>query len=361
MKIGILTYHFSNNYGAVLQTYALMEQLRIMGHQPVIVDRTPIKTDLIHRLYQVLNSNSSIFWEKFRRFQMEFLRPKTESFYTDIAVIEQIDSYNFDAIIVGSDQIWRNTMCGHSYFLNFLPEDSTVRRISYAASFGTSEWNMNRPDTEIIKKLLHRFNDISVREYSGQKICKDIFGVEANIVLDPTMLHDSLFYQNRLLNGIPNEPSGRVVSYILGKGALSMVKAANNFAEKHGMAHHELYWLSKDLKDLHLANAITQSRHIRVEEWLNEIRDAEYIVTNSFHCAVFSILFRKPFVVIEYESGGNDRLHTLTHLLGIENKFVSLDNMEEGLKAHVNYDIVMLKLQSLREDSINYLTNALTI
>lgn len=361
MKVGILTYHFSNNYGAVLQAYALMEQLRLMGHEPMIVDRTPIKTDFLHRLYQIFNSNSSLYWTKFRQFQRDRLKPKTQPFYTDNEVADAIGSYNFDALIVGSDQIWRNTMCGHSYFLNFLPEDANIRRISYAASFGTSEWDTNRQDTRHIRDLLHRFNDISVREFSGQKICNDVFGVESRLVLDPTMLHDAGFYENSLLDGNPNKSSGRLVSYILGKAALPMVKSANMLAAKYGLGHHELYWLGKDLKALRLTNSVTQRHHITVDEWLREIRDAEYVVTNSFHCAVFSILFKKRFVVIEYESGGNDRLKTLTKQLGIDSKFVDIDHMNEGLSAEVDYYNVMSKLLSLRENSINYLSNALSV
>lgn len=361
MKVGILTYHFSNNYGAVLQAYALMEQLCLMGHEPMLVDRTPIKTDLLHRLYQIFNSNSSLYWTKFRQFQRDRLKPKTQPFYTDKEVADAIGLYNLDALIVGSDQIWRNTMCGHSYFLNFLSDASPVRRISYAASFGTSTWNTKRQDTELIRNLLHKFDRISVRENSGQKICNDVFDVESELVVDPTMLHEAKFYEDRILNAAPGNPSGRLVSYILGKAALSMVTTANSLAAKYSLEHHELYWLGKDLRGLKLTNILTQRHHITVEEWLSEIRDAEYVVTNSFHCAVFSILFKKKFVVLEYESGGNDRLITLLGELGIENRLCKPNtDLSHIIDAPIDYDSLMKKLVQLRNTSLDFLNNSLS-
>ncbi len=362
MNVGILTYHFSNNYGAVLQAYALTEKLRQLGHTPLIINRTPIKPDILHRLYRLFNSNSSWFWRGFRKSALQYLKPMTEPFYTDVDLACGIKRYPLDAIIVGSDQIWRNTMCGYSYFLNFLDENSPLKRISYAASFGISHWDTKRSDTQLIKDLLHRFDNISVRENSGIEILDKVFGVKsANLVLDPTMLHDAGFYEDNIIHKtVRVSPSGKVVSYILGKSAVNMVALANQFATDKELKHKDLYWLKKDLKKLGLLNFEGSQSHIHVEEWLREIRDAEYIVTNSFHCAVFSILFKKRFVVLEYELGGNDRLRTLLDSLNIGWHLCSTeDNISEVLERDTDYDMVFNRLSLLRDKSTDFIVNAL--
>ncbi len=361
MNVGILTYHFSNNYGAVLQAYALLEKLRQLGHSPLIINRTPIKPDLPHKLYRLLNSNSSWYWRRFSKFAQQYLQPITIPFYTDESLGRGISQYPLDAIIVGSDQIWRNTMCGYSYFLNFLEDNSSLMRISYAASFGISEWDLQRQDTKLIKDLLHRFDKISVRENTGIKILKNVFDVQsASLVLDPTLLHDADFYEDKVIRNSSSVFSGKVVSYILGKTALNMVLLANQFAVDKGLRHKELYWLKNDLKNLGLHNYEGNQAHIQVEEWLREIRDAEYIVTNSFHCAVFSILFKKKFVVLEYELGGNDRLRTLLDSLNLGWHICSTaDNISKILERDSDYDAVFRQLSLLRDRSIEFIVNAI--
>lgn len=360
MKTGILTYHFSNNYGAVLQAFALQNTLRNLGHEPIIIDRTPIKRDVLHCLYRVLNPNSSIYWHEFQKFAHARLQPITRPFYTDKQIAEGIKEYGLDAIVVGSDQIWRGTMCGHSYFLNFLSAESPTKRVSYAASFGKSIWDEERSDTKYIGDLLRQFDHISVRENSGVDICHNIFGVDARLVLDPTLLHDAGFYiySLQLPKSVPL--SGKVVSYILGSNAKNNVDLANRFAISKQIPQNELYWLSKDLRALNLQNISPRKRHATVEEWLNEIRGAEYVVTNSFHCAVFSILFRKNFVVMDYSLGGNDRLHTLFELLGIESRMAhDYDSMCRTLSTPINYDSIHLQLLHHRRVSIDFIKNAL--
>lgn len=363
MNIGILTYHFSNNYGAVLQTYALMEYLRKAnrgGYNVLIINRTPIKADVIHWLYRLLNSNSSLFWRKFHQFDKEMLRPITKPYYKDNEMAYVVEDYGLDAIIVGSDQIWRGTMCGHSYFLNFLHENAPVKRISYAASFGTSQWDTSRKDTEYIKALLGRFDSVSVRENTGVDICHDVFGIDAELVLDPTMLHDASFYEENVIGDSMRKPSGKVVSYILGKSALPMVAAANQFAASVGKVHNELYWLSKDLSGLKLSDYERHNCHITVPEWLKEVRDADYVITNSFHCVVFSILFQKQFVVVEYEVGGNDRLYTLLSALGLTERITgNLSAIGSILKRQIAYSNCNSRLDTLKARSKSFLSKAL--
>lgn len=360
MNIGILTYHFSNNYGAVLQTYALQERLRQLGHSTIIINRTPVKTDLIHKLYQIFNSNSTIFWRRFRNFGKKYLSSTTRPFYSDEQLRKGICDYSLDAVIVGSDQVWRGTMCGHSYFLTFLPEVSSVRRISYAASFGKSEWDKNRSDTSLIRDALQRFDHVSVRENTGVNICRDVFGIEAKLTLDPTLLHEASFYEQNIIKENNCGQPSKVVSYILGKAAIDMVKAANQYAQSTGLVHSELYWLDKDLRGLNLSNIESHKEHITVQKWLKEIKDAEYVITNSFHCAVFSILFRKKFVVLEYATGGNDRLVTLLSSIGLEKRIISsVDDINNTISDEIDYELCSDRLSELRNNSELFLHYAL--
>lgn len=265
-------------------------------------------------------------------------------------------SEKLDAVVVGSDQVWRWGMMGYNYFLDFV-NGKTTRKYAYAASFGLSHWTDNGLSTAQVARLLADFSAISVRERSGVTLCKRIFGVEATQVIDPTLLYDADFYEERLLKGYPRKSGMQVVSCILGEENLEQCKDISQWAGEHGLSYIDLYHTSCTFP------ALTQSEvkclHLSVQEWLDYIRCAEYVVTNSFHCTVFAILFRKKFVVFDNHSGGTDRIRTLLDSLQLGDRFLpsmsGLSLLRKKLDAGIDYPSVEERLRACRKDSLAFL------
>lgn len=344
MKVGILTYHWANNYGAVLQAYALLSKLKEMGHDAYIIDRIRTFSGW-RRLYHSYSYKHYFSWYRFLKFNKEFLDPKTPLCTSTKQLIATFPSLHFDAVIVGSDQVWRESFMGHNYFLDFV--SGSCKRISYAASFGLSEWSLNEAFTSKAKQLMQQFDKVSVREKTGIEICKKVFDVDAELVLDPTLLWDARFYEEKLLNKGCRVKEPKVVAYILGENKDQNV-AAKNIAQEENIGFVDL-WSHKSLVQ----------GHYTVEEWLGYIRDAKYVITNSFHATVFSILFHKQFVVLNNKSGGSDRISTLLNYLGLQYLFVSTTNkdMYKALGTQIDYHRVDRLLANLRDGSLSFLKN----
>lgn len=345
MKVGILTYHWANNYGAVVQAYALLEKLKDMGHDAFVIDR--IRTFSSWRwLYHGYSYKHHYSWNKFQKFNKNHLVPKTPLYKSSKQLADDFANQHFDAVIVGSDQVWRETFMGHDYFLDFV--SGNCKKVSYAASFGLSKWTNGENFTAKARVLLRQFDAISVREKTGVDICKKVFGVEAQLVIDPTLLWDASFYETKLLVSSNEAELPLVASYILGVNP-EQQKIAKKMAEEEGLDYVNLWGLKSFVQG-----------HYTVVEWLQHIHDAKYIVTNSFHATVFSILFHKHFVVLNNKSGGSDRIVTLLKTLGLQRLFVdSLDEVRQMLKQPIDYQQVDEKISLLRINSLNFLNSIL--
>lgn len=356
MKIGILTFHWANNYGAVILTYALLSKLKELGHEAYIIDRRMVYKGILRKLYHKFSYEHFFSWRKFWKDADAFLQPKTKTYTSHDELVKKFYKENFDAVIVGSDQVWRWKLIGLNYFFDFITDNKT-KRYSYAASFGLNEWHGTEEDRNAISELLKKFNRISVREESGVKICKETFGVDAELVLDPTLLHTGCFYEQTLLKSHNRQQSGKVVSYILGKNNKKQVKEIAEWAKSINLKHNELFWTGIEHPSL-IGKSEFHATHVTPTEWLNEIRNAEYIITNSFHATVFSILFQKQFVVLTHIGGGNNRIETLFNSLGIKNRCVAdTSRINEIIEEKIDYRTIEDNHEKLRELSIKFLKN----
>lgn len=354
MKIGILTFHWANNYGAVIQTYALLSKLKELGHEAYIIDRRMVYKGILRKLYHKFSYEHFFSWRKFWKDSDTFLQPKTKTYTSHDELVKKFYKENFDAVIVGSDQVWRWKLIGLNYFFDFITDNKT-KRYSYAASFGLNEWHGTEEDRNAISELLKKLNRISVREESGVKICKETFGVDAELVLDPTLLHTGYFYEQTLLKNHNRQQSGKVVSYILGKNNKKQVKEIAEWAKSINLKHNELFWTSIEHPSL-IGKSEFHATHVTPTEWLNEIRNAEYIITNSFHATVFSILFQKQFVVLTHDVGGQNRLETLFNSLGIKGcTATTIDGAKEIINNRIDYTAVVEKHTESMGKSIEYL------
>ena len=366
MKIGIFTLPLANNYGGVLQAFALQQVLQQMGHRAVVVQRP--------RRFPVWMG----YWKN-RLFQKPTLLPDFHSFLfishnmtsfvkKNIKQTKQrylssdrsLNAHNFDACIVGSDQVWRPQYTPHVeyFFLDFLKSEK-CKRIAYAASFGIDEWTFSEAQTSRCRSLLQKFDMVSIREKSGIKLCKKHFDRDAEWVLDPTCLVKPLIYRN-LANQSSKEFSGKLVYYFLGKLSEKMQfvdKAASHLKlPAVPVMPRRRYW-----EELYTKTKLDDFVFPRVETWLKGMRDAEYIITDSFHGCVFAIIFNRPFLVISHTEGGMARFHSLLTTFGLENRLVT-DVSEitlDKLKTPIDFSAVNRILDTERLRSLELLITAL--
>lgn len=321
MKIGIVTQPLKINYGGILQNWALQQTLIKMGHEPVTIDYHHNRSLVlwasvnIKNLLQLIRGNST----HFNYFERCYVRPHIyEDFVSNnIKLTNTVKRYSsstvekeqFDVIIVGSDQVWRplyNKRTLFDMFLKFVP--SKVKKISYAASFGVDRWEYTGKETRKCKQLIQRFDAVSVREPSGVPLCKDYLNVDAVHVLDPTLLLEKKDYLDLIADISPLCKNPFLVAYIL-DATDEQMDYIQNKAEELGLT-------------LKFYSASEESV-LSPKQWLSMFRDADYIITDSFHGAVFSLIFEKPFEVLGNFCRGNARFDMLREIK-MENNLSSL-------------------------------------
>lgn len=347
MKVGILTLPYEPNYGWAIQLWALYHCVEQLGHNPIVVDRRWNVT----QKGIVFNIKRFIYYHlicgRFSRFIDKEIHHKTHEIRTSQAMSEVTD--NIDAIVVGSDQVWRieNTRGVElNFFLDFIKNNS-IRRISYAASFGKDTWQGSEDETIRIKELLSRFDVISVREQSGISLCEDLFGVNAVNVVDPTLLLDAEEY-NRILSR-PKKKK-QLTTYIL-DSTIEKTETIKQMAENQKVQVVSLY----------PKNRVTY--YHSVYYWLENIRDAEYVLVDSFHGMVFSIVFHKNFVVMANSKRGLTRFTSLLSQLGLEDRLTkdfSYNSVISIFSNKIDYKQVEEKLHKLRDFSMNILKDSLS-
>ena len=379
MKIGILTQPLRNNYGGLLQNYALQQVLKGMGHTVETIDwleeyswmRRLLargKSTILSYLrkdvgrpgyrptkaeYAVVSRNTRLFVERYID-----VCPKHVSQEKEFSSVDS--QYRYDAYIVGSDQVWRpgyNAFLS-SMFLNFTKRED-VKRVAYAASFGTSEWEFTPEMTALCSRLAKRFDLITVREESGVSMCKEHLGVEAKLVLDPTMLLDREDYEKVVLNGKEPKHDGILFHYILDPGdekrALIEYAASSQGLQPYTVmtnCHYNLKW--------HVKHHIEDCVVMPVTSWLRGFMDAEMTVVDSFHGAVFSIIFNKPFWVFSNSKRGNARFESLLATFGLEERMIPVnDSTNIDWHKPIDWQRVNEILKRERERSISLLRQGL--
>lgn len=337
-KIAILTLPLGTNYGGMLQAFALQHVLREMGHQPITIDRrrhlSPffragsfVKGGLLwaagrqrHIRRQPNAEEKEVIYRHTHRFIREHIA-MSEPIYSTEALRWYAERERFDAYVVGSDQVWRKAYspCMPNYFLDFLPADSPAKRIAYAASFGVDKWQFSEAKSARYAELAKRFDAISVRENSAVDLCRDHLGVEAMHVTDPTMLVDRSVYEALAMGPYTKPSEGDLFCYILDRTPDKMAKV-RQVAEEKGLTPFEL--LPTPLCN-RKGNSLEECVMPPVEQWLRSFVDAKYVVTDSFHGTVFSLIFGISCYVIPNHSRGLSRFTSLFSILGISPNFDS--------------------------------------
>lgn len=368
MKVGILTQPLRTNYGGLLQAYALQTVLKRIGHDVTIINRCYPKTEslisnvlrvkniLIGRDVACTNANKKSFVEE----NTSRFISKNYKLSNPIYTTEELKAYlqieKLGAIIVGSDQVWRPRYSPniYNYFLDFA-EGKEVKRYSYAASFGVDNWEYNQHETEVCSKLAKQFNGITVREASAVNLCKEHLGVEAEHVLDPTLLLSQADYK-ALLKRNTHASDGNLFTYILDAGAEKQ-SIINKISEAAGLKPFicmpKLKFTYKNAK-----KNLLDCQFPAVEQWIKSFIDAEMVITDSFHGTVFSIIFNKPFWVLANPRRGNTRMESLLETFGLKDRMINEENIgSKNLKASINWEKVNTIKEILKAESLEFLSN----
>ncbi|MBQ9658673.1 MAG: polysaccharide pyruvyl transferase family protein, partial [Clostridia bacterium] len=336
MRIGIYTQPLRFNYGGLLQAWALQTVLEKMGHKVWILDPSPyiflprwkIPFSYSKRfIKKIFGKNPNLIHiEQIRNREYDIMNSNLVSFKKRIHTktwnkISDIKEKNFDVIITGSDQVWRPKY-NRSYhrtienaFLDFT-KNWNIKRIAYAASFGVDEWEFDLRQTKNCSLLVKRFDAISVRENHGVKLCKKYLNVEASHVLDPTLLLDKRDYDIIINSVETHQPEGNLLCYILDEDE-NKTAIINTISKEKNLKPFQTN-SRYDNKQEKIENRI----QISVEQWLRNFRDAEFIVTDSFHACIFSLIFEKPFIVIGNPVRGLSRVSSLLEQFGLSHRLI---------------------------------------
>ncbi len=267
-----------------------------------------------------------------------------------------IKKNKFDAIIVGSDQIWRPKYFFsriENAYLDFAKKWN-IKRISYAASFGAEEWEYDENQTINCTALLKKFDAISVRESSAKVMCENKFGVEALHVLDPTMLLTKENYIELFKEACTQQSKGNLFCYILDKKKETNI-ITDCIAKNKGL---KPFFVNSRYEE---PNAPLEERIQKpVEKWLRAFYDAEFVITDSFHACVFSIIFNKPFIVYGNRERGMARFESLLKLFELEERLVSsLSEVNKVLQMPIDWEKVNSIYKQMKEKSLSFLAKNL--
>lgn len=363
MKIGILTYPLNNNYGCYLQSYALLHFLQGKGYDVEYVYRRHDKPAWYFYLWYacktIFGNICNLKWqtpfydyewnymekngENLIPFFERYIVPHTKPVYTTKGLKKLCIKY--DVVIVGSDQVWRAGILSNieDYFLCFLG-NRKIRRIAYAASFGKRNPDFCLRQIRRCGEAVRKFHAVSVREEIGLEIISDFKWEckKCQVVLDPTMLLPCFEYTSF----VKKDWTKRIVlGYIL-----------DQTIEKDNVLKRTARTLNLEADNFLEGQDNQDFCYPPIEMWLTKFYHARFVVTDSFHGAVFSILFNKPFAILINNKRGAARFETLLKTFCLEDRVVSDTNtLEKILSSSIDWFFVNETLKKRQEDSIKFL------
>ena len=369
MKIAILTLPLHTNYGGILQAYALQTVLERMGHEVTHLQpkveyprlHNPLAMPLVwvkrlYRKYCQGDSALSVFNHPYKS-----VRKNTDRFISNnlncrfLAPEEWNEGLakEYDAFVVGSDQVWRPIYSPDvtKYFTSFLG-DAEIKRLAYAVSFGVDINEYSEDQLAAGQKYLKLFSAISVREESGIGMCRNCFNIDSCQVLDPTMLLDRADYLT-FASTAPKSP-GNLMVYVLDQTEKTDA-FVDKFADKHALIPFKTN--SKPEASWDIDIPFKERIQPPLEEWLRGFADAEFVLTDSYHACVFSILFHKPFAVLINRHRGLSRIESLLSPLGLMDRCIS--DPSKQLDSVIDWSRVDDILARRRQKSMGFLKESL--
>ncbi|WP_306717989.1 polysaccharide pyruvyl transferase family protein [Klebsiella pneumoniae] len=374
MKVAILTQPLHTNFGGTLQAFALQKILQRLGCQPTTINfrwKSENRSFWRNILYVVKNKimrgNGTIPFTKRELIRIGINHRKfiekninlSPSFYYREEVSKYFSQNDFSAVIVGSDQVWRPRYSPGigTFFLDFLSEQHLIK-LSYAASFGTDDWEFSDTQTIFFSNLLSKFTSVSVRESSAVNLCKKHLSIDAKHVLDPTMLLSKCDYI-KLFSLKPSNSTSGVFNYVL-DSTDEKSKIISYICDELNSSSFSNTPI-ETIKKTFFIKDIDNFTYPAIESWVQSFNNANFIVTDSFHGTVFSIIFNKPFFAIANEARGKARFTSLLSLFGLEERLISNVNQLKfiDINSNVDFESINNKLEIYRNDSIDFIKNTL--
>lgn len=349
----------NDNYGGVLQSFALQQVLKSRGHDPFIIRYLPDSLYVKIKYYikkllgkQTVNKHpESLDKRKFNEFKDRYIN-STDTVYHSFKTLRDSPP-EAATYICGSDQVWNYKACdsfGYPWFLKFAPEGS--KKIAFAASFGAVL--PNKRFLQYIAPLLSDFDHIGVREIVGQEICAKVGRSDAEVVCDPTLLMDKEDY----LSLLPAHPEEAVqpysYNYLVGWDASIPYQKIKKYSDDRGL---KLRFVASQ----GMGGVFQDKEAPTIPQWLDAFSKADFVFTNSFHGTIFAILMERPFVVFELSrsfSRMNSRINTLLSMLGLEHRVYRPAGPDFNLLADnpIDWFKVKEKIKGCRRDAEEFLT-----
>ena len=385
MKLAIITQPLFDNYGGILQCYALQTILQRMGHEVIVLRRYGMPLNTWIFLLRCVSFLKCIIrryllgqkqWAIINPWALWYVPDKSKWLYGSRRLLAQFIDKHFqqsspltstddmarwanthpcDAFVVGSDQVWRGAYNADvtESFCSFLPDTDPRRRIVYAASFGTEYVDISPEKLPECRRLAQFFSAVSVREQSAIRLAKEALGIEPQWVLDPTMLLTAEDYRS-LWQHEESQWEG-ITTYVLDASE-----------EKSQIQHDVSQTLSLPVNALMLPPINQDGKPvdmIPVEVWLKAFAQASFVITDSFHGCVFSIIHRKPFIAIANRERGIDRFTSLLGYFGLMDRLIfSLEEYQQkrsSLLTPIDYVPIVQKHEEARAASLTFLREAL--
>lgn len=350
-KVGILTYHYINNYGAMLQAYALKKAIdRIEGYEATIINYIP--KNRVEHPYECGEIGKKLMEEKLT---------KLYGFLWDSCDVKKdiersVDGNDYDYYCVGSDQVWNFDISDNDYTY-LLKDVNSENKISYASSLGLSIDRL-MPYKDVFSRYLSQFKAVSVRERVHQKWLQDYCGIECEDVLDPTFLLEGEEYEKIISDTqLIDHPYILFIWYMHDRDVMKGIEFVNTLARKYGLpVKHNIvkakWWM--------IAHDDGCMFYDGVLEFLWYIKNAELIVTNSYHTTMFAIHFNKPFYTFLTESM-RSRFDSIGSDFHIEDRFVERYIAPKDLNMNMDYKKIMLNIEESRNKSKHFLKEALDV
>lgn len=386
-KIAIVSCYFHKNYGSMLQAYATQKIVDELGYENETIycgNPQMYMTQSKFKYYFRKLTNKDVLVDKLRRSKVKIKEKMPNSSYSsDVKVrnkkFEEFsqnrfrvtgkytgreelvkDITRFDIVLVGSDQLWSPANIDNDYYtLTFVPDE--IPKIAYATSFGVSSLPEYQKDTA--KSFLERFSAISVREKAGADIVEQAIGERPRVVVDPTLLFTADAWKEI-------QPRERIVKesyifcYFLGNNPIHR-EFAEKVKKETGMKIVVLQHMDEYIKSDETFGDI-KPYDVGPGEFVNLIRFADYVCTDSFHGTVFSIIHQRKFFTFnrfmnKNKISTNSRIDNLLGCLGLENRRkTGAENVSECLAAEIDYERIFTKLESMRKESRKYLEDAIS-
>lgn len=365
------------NFGGILQAWALQRVLASIGLEAVTDGSRPenwhsrgdrrrqrAKVHFLRHLPRLLLPRNIGEWAIRASANQPMLRfPRKHISEIDLFCSPTVTNprvlSSFDAFVAGSDQVWRPDYVDVAkYLFDFLPDSFTGPRVAYAASFGSDSPLFSDMQRSATASLAARLTAVSVREESGVMICRSLWGIEAEHLVDPTLLLAVDDYRALIPSRVTADTKSVPTQYVLDRTGdkLEVLKALES---RFVGNFHDLYPV--------LPSSFAEYRRERqaydrptVEGWLSALSKASFVATDSFHGSVFSILFERPFVTLPNAARGSSRFTSLLRLFGLERRLVtSVDDAIARAEEPIDWAPVRSVLSHERAAGIEFLRNAL--